>query len=199
MTKVTTRQTILDYLKRNHTTTARKLARALQMTPANARHHLSILSADGRIEVFQNRNVERGRPEKVYRLSGSLVGDNLASLADALLNLAETNQTIDMNMLGQHLAGNGYLSEQPLIRRLKSIVDRLNDMNYQARWEAGAAGPRIILGKCPYLAILEKHPNLCQMDAALLSKLSSEDMLQAQKQSQGSGRCVFVMGNSFPE
>lgn len=194
MTKVTTRQTILGYLKRNHKVTARELARALIMTPANARHHLKILSADGRIEVIQHRNGKRGRPEKMYRLSGSLVRDNLALLADTLLNFAETGKDINMDILGRHLAGEGHLRKQPLIHRLKSIVDRLNEMNYQAHWEAGAVGPRIILRQCPYLVILEKHPNLCQMDTALLRTLSNEDMLQAQKQSQGSGSCVFVMG-----
>jgi len=194
MTKVTTRQAILDYVKRNHTATAREIARALQMTPANARHHLSILSADSRIMVVRLQKEGRGRPEKVYRLSGSLVGDNLASLADALLNIMERGEYIDMAMLGRHLAENESLSDQPLIQRLTSIVDRLNDMNYQARWEAGAAGPRIILGQCPYIAILDKHPTLCQMDAAFLSKLSNEDMVQTHMQSHGSGRCVFVRG-----
>lgn len=195
MTKVTTRQSILDYIKRNQTVTARELARALQMTPANARHHLGILSADGRIEVVQQRITGRGRPEKVYRLSSSQVGDNLSVLADALMQFTEAGQAIDIDMLGQYLAGDKDLSDQPMIQRLTSTVGRLNDMHYQAHWEAGAAGPRIILGLCPYMAIIQKHPILCQMDATLLSKLSNEDMLQTQKQSRGSGRCVFVMGN----
>ena len=64
---ITTRHKILDYLKRNRTVSSRELARALQMTPANARYHLGILAADGRVEVISQRQEGRGRPEKVYR------------------------------------------------------------------------------------------------------------------------------------
>lgn len=194
MTKVTTRQTILGYLKRNHSVTARELARALKMTPANARHHLRILCNDGRIEAIQKRKTGRGRPEIVFRLSSSLVGENITIIADALLHFMEAGQGISIEMLGSHLAGEVDLRDVTLIQRLKRTVERLNEMHYQAHWEAGAEGPRIILGHCPYLAILDRHPELCQMDTALLSKLSNEDVLQAQKQSQGSGRCVFLMG-----
>ncbi len=67
------------------------VARVLQMTPANARHHLGILAADGRVEVISQRQGGRGRPEKVYRLAGTLVGDNLSVLADALLTEADEN------------------------------------------------------------------------------------------------------------
>jgi len=194
MTKVTTRQTILDYLKRNHTVTARELARVLQMTSANARHHLNILSADGRIEVVRLRQSGRGRPEKVYRLSGTLVGNNLSALADALLFFSEAEQIIDMELLGRQLASDVDLTGMPLIQRLNTTVENLNDMHYQAHWEAGAKGPRIILGQCPYMSLIETHPILCQMDSALLSKLSNEDVSQVQKQAHRSGRCVFVVG-----
>jgi len=194
MTKVTTRQTILDYLKRNHTVTARELARILQMTTANARHHLNILSADGRVKEVQQRKPGRGRPEKVYRLSGTLVGDNLSMLADALLHLSEAGQIVNMELVGRQLAGDVDLSGQSLIQRLNNIVEHLNDMHYQAHWEAGAKGPRIILGQCPYMTLIDKHPILCQMDAKLLHKLSNENLSQVQKQAQGSGRCIFILG-----
>jgi len=68
-------------------------------------------------------------------------------------------------------------------------------MNYHARWEAGRAGPRVILGHCPYAAIIEKHPELCQMDAALLEELTGESAEQvAQIGRDKSQACVFVMG-----
>jgi predicted ArsR family transcriptional regulator len=189
----TTRQKILDYLKRSRSVSARELARVLGLTPANMRHHLGILSTDGRVEVFQQRKGNRGRPEKVYRLAGTLVGDNLSALADALLT--EANGKVQMEALGKRMAGEDLASGQPLMRRLVSTVERLNGTHYQARWEAGAGGPRIVLGHCPYEAVIENHPELCQMDAALLSKLLNGEVRQIAKLEKGAGGlpyCVFV-------
>lgn len=193
---VTTRQKILDYLKRNRSVSSRELARALQMTSANARHHLGILAADGRVEVVNQRQVGRGRPEKVYRLAGTLMGDNLSVLVDALLT--EAGGKFQMEALGERIAGAGENTSaagQPLLRRLASAIERLNKMHYQARWEAGAEGPRIVLGHCPYVAVIEKHPSLCRMDAALLAKILRGGVMQTAKLESGAGDlpyCAFV-------
>jgi predicted ArsR family transcriptional regulator len=191
---MTTRHKILDYLKRNRTVSSRELARTLHMTPANARHHLGILAADGRVETVSMRKGGKGRPEKVYRLAGTLVGENLSALADALLAVA--GEKIDMIAVGKRIAGEGVTSGQPLMRRLATAVDRLNEMHYQSRWEAGAEGPRIVLGHCPYAAVIRKHPELCQMDAALLETLLGGNVRQTAKLETGGGGlpyCAFLL------
>ena len=190
----TTRQKILNYLKRNRTVSSREIARALRMTSANARHHLGILAADGRVEVFSQRQVGRGRPEMVYQLAGTMMGDNLSALADAFLT--EVGSMVQMDALGKRIAGEGVASGQPLMRRLASTIERLNSMHYQARWEAGAEGPRIILGHCPYRAIIADHPELCQMDAALLTELLQDEVMQTAKLEPAAGGlpfCGFVL------
>lgn len=190
----TTRQKILDYLKRNRTVSSRELARSLHMTPANARHHLGILAADGRVEVVSQRKAGKGRPEKVYRLAGTLVGDNLPALTAALLT--EAGPMIEMEALGKRLAGETASAGLPLARRLASAVERLNAMHYQARWEAGAEGPRVVLGHCPYAAVIAEHPELCKMDAALLANLLGGNARQTARLEKGAGGlpyCVFVL------
>lgn len=189
----TTRQKILDYLKRNRSVSSREIARALRMTPANARYHLGILATDGRVEVINQRQVGRGRPEKVYQLAGTLAGDNLSALADAILT--EAGGKVEMEALGERLAGNANSVGQPLMRRLASTINRLNEMHYQARWEAGADGPRIVLGHCPYATVIEKHPELCRMDAAILASLLNGQVRQSAKLEIGAGDlpyCAFV-------
>ena len=189
---LTTRQKILDYLKRNRTAASQEIARALRMTPANARRHLGILAADGRVEVVSQRREGRGRPLKVYRLAGTLVGDNLAALAEALLT--EAGEKVAMDALGDRLAGEGPGTGQPLMRRLTSTVGRLNQLHYQARWEAGAGGPRVVLGHCPYAAVIEGHPELCEMDVAILGKLLGGYVKQSAKLETGAGGgrfCAF--------
>ena len=190
----TTRQKILDYLKRNRTVSSREIARVLRMTPANARHHLGILAADGRVEAISKRQRDRGRPEKVYRLAGTLVGDNLSVLADALL--AEAGEGVEIEAVGIRIAGENVITGQPLMRRLTSTIKRLNMMHYQARWEAGAEGPHVILGHCPYSAVIGHHPKLCKMDAALLAELLGEEVEQIAKLEVGAGDkpfCAFVL------
>jgi predicted ArsR family transcriptional regulator len=84
---ITARQKVLAHLKKTRAASAREIARALKMSAPNVRHHLGILTSDGRLEVISvNQRGGRGRPEKIYSLSQSALGDNLSVLADALLN-----------------------------------------------------------------------------------------------------------------
>ena len=181
-------------MKRNRSASSREVARALQMTPANARHHFGILAADGRVEVVSQRQEGRGRPEKVYRLAGTLVGDNLSVLADALLT--EADGKVEIEAIGLRIAGESAATGQSLMRRLAATVDRLNAMHYQARWEAGAEGPRIILGHCPYSTIIDTHPELCQVDRTLLATLLGGSVQQTAKLERSAGGlpfCAFVL------
>jgi predicted ArsR family transcriptional regulator len=73
----------------------------------------------------------------------------------------------------------------------------LNELEYQARWEAHARSPRIILGNCPYKGIIEEHPELCQMDVYLLENLTGEKAAQLsklEKTPQGLPVCAFAVG-----
>jgi len=191
---LTARHRVLAYLNKTRTASVREISRALKMPAANVRHHLRVLVSDGRLEVASVRERDgRGRPEKVYSLPRAALGDNLSVLAEALF--AEASATVRMEELARHLAGDSNFAGQALARRLNLIVERLNQMNYHARWEAGAAGPRIILGHCPYAAIIEKHPELCRMDKALLHEMMGQSADQIFKiGNDGSSVCVFVMG-----
>jgi len=191
---LTARHRVLAYLNKTRTASVREISRALKMPAANVRHHLRVLVSDGRLEVASVRKRDgRGRPEKVYSLPRAALGDNLSVLAEALL--AEASATVRMEELARHLAGESNFVGQALARRLNLIVERLNQMNYHARWEAGAAGPRIILGHCPYAAIIEKHPELCRMDKALLHEMMGQSADQIFKIGKdGSSVCVFVVG-----
>src|SRR5262245_59638387 len=83
------RKKILLHLKKNNAASAREIDRALKISAANARLHLSLLRADGRVEfVAVNNRDGRGRPEKLYSLSQKSLGDNLPALANALLDTA---------------------------------------------------------------------------------------------------------------
>ena len=146
---ITTRHKVLAYLNKTRTASAREISRALKMPAANVRHHLRVLVSDGRLEVASVRGRDgRGRPEKVYSLPRAVLGDNLSALADGLL--VEARATVGMEALAKRLAGDANFAGQPVAKGLNLMVEKLNQMNYHARWEAGSVGPRIVLGYCPY-------------------------------------------------
>ncbi len=196
------RQKVLAQLKKSSPSTVREIARALKMSAPNVRHHLGVLVSDGRVEVVGTpvssplqggqRGVKgRGRPEKVFSLSAALEGDNLSALAEALL--AEAGSTVRMEALAKRLLQTDEFAGQPMARRLALLVEKLNEMHYQSRWEAGAEGPRVLFGRCPYAAVIEKHPELCRMDASLLGNALGNEVRQLSKIGKGQGVCVFAM------
>lgn len=187
----TVRQKVLSYMKKAHTASAREISRVLKLSVANVRHHLRVLVSDGRLtESVILSHEKRGRPQKVYSLPHSALGDNLSRLGDALLT--EVDSHVKVEMLAKSLAGDANFVNQPLVKRLNLTVEKLNEMNYHARWEAAAEGPRLIFGHCPYAAIVEKHPELCVMDSALLEKLMGQGANQLTKIGRaGSLSCVF--------
>jgi predicted ArsR family transcriptional regulator len=161
------------------------------MSAATVRHHLRVLVSDGRLEMMSLRVREgRGRPEKVYSIPRAALGDNLSALSEALLT--EAGLSVRMEALAKRLAGESNIKSQPIAKRLNLIIEKLNQMNYHARWEAGPQGPRILFGHCPYAAIIVKHPELCKMDAALLNELFGDDMAQIAKIENFQGMCIFI-------
>ncbi|PWH16718.1 MAG: hypothetical protein DDG60_03570 [Anaerolineae bacterium] len=190
------RQKILAFLKKQNVATAAEISAALQVTPANVRHHLNQLQADGLVEVFGLRGRgQRGRPQKVYRLGKAVLGDNLARFVAVLLSQMPSEEaSTRLEAAGGALAG--HLPEQalPLMRRLSLTIERLNGMRYQARWEASPSGPRIVLGHCPYAAVIEQHPEICLMDVALLRTLLNANVEQSAKLERtemGNVYCIF--------
>ncbi|RPI96394.1 MAG: hypothetical protein EHM40_01495 [Chloroflexi bacterium] len=107
-----------------------------------------------------------------------------------------------MDVLGKRLAGEAALSGElslSIPKRLGFALEKLNEAHYMARWEAGAEGPHVILGICPYAAIIEKHPELCQMDAAMLAEWMGQPAAQIFRTGkEGSSVCVFALGNKAP-
>jgi len=189
---ITARQKVLAHLKKTRAASAREIARALNMSAPNVRHHLGILVSDGRLEVNSvHQRSERGRPEKIYSLSQAALGDNLSALTDALLT--EAGSGLNVGALASRILDSGQFANLPVAKRLVLLVEKLDGMNYQARWEAGAEGPRVIFGRCPYAKVIDGHPELCKMDTVLLGASLGRPMIQLQKNETGArGACPFL-------
>lgn len=194
-TMTTARHRVLAYLKKSRSASSREIARAMDMTPANARHHLSILQKDGRVAVSGERREGRGRPVKLYSLSAALEGDNLPELLEAALEtwlapLEAVQRDAALRALGQRMAGSMRDQDSSLPKRLAAVVADLTKRHYAAHWEAGPEGPRVIFGRCPYASVIGRHPELCQADAAMLA--SSLDA-SVEQRSKLQPACVFIL------
>jgi predicted ArsR family transcriptional regulator len=200
----TSRQRVLEYLLAHYPVTAADLSQALHMTEANARHHLSVLQERGLVQPAGLRAPPgKGRPSRLYQPSEGRLGHNLDQLAAAMLSWLKNRSTpaeleAALGDLAGQIAGPIASAQAPrsenLTQRLYRAVHRLNELHYQARWEAWRGAPRLILGHCPYLAILPQHPELCRLDAYLLGGLAGAQVEQTARlapDTQGALHCIF--------
>ncbi len=196
----TTRQRILEYLQVKGVSNAPDIGRALHLTAANIRHHLGVLEEEGALEVVGTRPGEtRGRPTRLYALSRQTSAHNLDGLADILLQelgsaFPPEERRLLLERIARRLAGKSAAEVRSFTHRITQAVQRLNEMNYQARWEARSDAPRLILGHCPYAAILPEHPELCRMDAALLQEMIGSPVTQTAclaRTPDGLSQCIF--------
>jgi predicted ArsR family transcriptional regulator len=166
----------------------------------------------------------KGRPAQIFAPSEQTLGDNLDLLSSAMLAefcpASDENAPADrLKHIARRLAAEMRADVQPdhqdlsdqketsvgigetrptkstsLTKRLYQAIQSLNQRHYQARWEARASGPHLLLGHCPYTTILERHPELCQMDAVLLEDLVGEKVehiARLARNSRGMTFCIF--------
>ena len=201
----TSRQKILNYIIEQQNTTVEELSKVFRVTPANIRHHLSILTEQGSVKVIGRKAVlEKGRPAQIYCASQLSDQNNLDHLSDSLLctlmcNVDPNERPEYIDKIAEHLASQYMTGFINPTRRLYSTIHALNCMNYQAHWEAHIENPHILLDHCPYHAILETHPELCLIDAAMLEHLLQAPVKHTEKQEmniRGISQCIFIIKKS---
>src|SRR5690349_660657 len=123
----TARQKVLVYLNKIQSASAKEISRGLKMSVATVRHHLRVLTSDGRLEMTMSRPLQgKGRPEKVYSLPQAALGDNLSALSEALLG--EAGSSVKVEALARRLAGEADFKSQIMSKRLNLTVEKLNQM-----------------------------------------------------------------------
>lgn len=197
-----TRERILQFLDIHRQANAPELSRILNLTQANIRHHLDILERSGQIEIVGKlKEARRGRPTFVYMLTKTAQINSIDILAGVLLaeglsGRSPGQQQKFLENTAKRIAGTHPETNKSITIQLGQAVQRLNDLNYKAHWEAHADAPNLFLGVCPYAQIISRHPELCQMDAALIGHLTGRNFRQVEKISRtqgGSPHCRFVL------
>jgi predicted ArsR family transcriptional regulator len=195
-----TRQRLLEILENRPGATAADLSRSLQLTQADIRHHLSNMVQEGLIIPSGHlHSGRRGRPARRFSLAASEYKDNFDLLSKALLVTAFEGLSPDegnafLKRVADHLISRTPVSG-PLSQRLVQAVRQLNELGYQARWEAHAEAPKIIFERCPFAALRPQHPELCQLDSQQLEIMSGESITQVESSANlENGSCLFFLG-----
>jgi predicted ArsR family transcriptional regulator len=195
----TTRQRLIEYMQAKRVVSTAELARVLKLTAADIRHHLASLEDEGVVQVVDSRVHGRGRPAHLYGLSIVLNRHNLDGLANAVLgewleSLTEEKRDEAFDNIASQLLEGYPLPYGNLTQRLTRAVRQLNDMNYQARWEAHITAPRVLVTHCPYASVVAKHPETCRIDELLLGRILGQPVSQISKQEKtghGEVQCLF--------
>jgi len=195
-----TRQRLLDLIRNKPGATAAELSRALQVTQADVRYHLSNMIEEGLvITTGQDRRGRRGRPARQFSLTALALQDNFDLLSSALLttsldDLPPDAEATYLQRVASHLAGE-FTPRGPLAQRLVQAIEQLNTLGYQARWEAHADAPRMIFEHCPFAALRPEHPELCRLDTYLVEILVGDSVTQIESQAHLANEyCVFLVG-----
>ena len=201
------RQKILNFIFEQQSTTVEELSKVFRVTPANIRHHLSILVEQGSVKVLgQKPAAARGRPAQIYASCQQSEKNNLSRLSEALLSTVvqgsgQTDHDVRINEIAEIIAAEFNTDFINPTRRLYSAIHSLNRMNYDAHWEARIDKPRLMLGHCPYQALLRNHAELCQMDSVLLERLLGTSVTHVEKlklNNRDMPECIFLINPPTP-
>jgi len=197
-----TRERILAFLQANKSVTVSEISRTWGLTRADVRYHLKKLVNEGLAEIVPSEEhppAKRGRPVIHYRLAAHLAPNNFPELCSTLLELYLASFPEEARSSAIMAAAHHMVDElpkpAPLFQRLNAAIAYLNLHGYHAHWEASPAGPRLFLRNCPYSAILDRHPELCQFDRMLLERLGRlalEQKTRINLAAGGPAACIFI-------
>lgn len=205
----TTRQQILDYLRRNGRGTVKELGKLLDLTSTGIRQHLTVLERDGLVEASEERG-RVGRPTLVYTLTEK-ADDLFPKAYDVLVNvlLEEMRATAGNEQLYQML--------QRVAERLAAPhMDRVEGKSLEERVRAAAA----ILDEqgclaevsgeedeyfideysCPFPKAAERDRSVCALHVEFVRLLTGGDTRLTRSLLRGECACTYrVRGVEVPE
>ena len=172
-----TRGQIVTLLRRS-SHTVDELAQALDLTHTAVRAHLAALERDG---LVQQRSERRGtgKPSSVYDLTPAaeyLFPKSYGLLLDQLLDvLDERKSASDVDTLlrevGRRIATQWTIPPGDLRVRLDVATEVLNELGGLMEQETEGETLCIRGYRCPFAAVVQKHPEVCDLAGTLLSEL----------------------------
>ena len=193
-----TRGQIITLLRRS-SRTVDELAQELNLTHTAVRAHLAALERDG---LVQQRSERRGsgKPSSVYDLTPAAeylfpksYGQVLDQLLDVLSgHIAAGEVETVMREVGRRMAAQRKLPPGNLRVRLEAAAEVLNELGGLMELETEGETLCIRGYRCPFAAVVQEHPAVCDLAEALLSELVGVPV-QEHCERTGPVPCRFVV------
>jgi predicted ArsR family transcriptional regulator len=198
------RHRIIEILKENGTATVAELAAELGMAQVSVRHHLDILIGEDLVTAsgVRRRN-GAGRPSQIYALApgaSKLFPQAHEALAGEMLRelkaLLPSDEVRGMFRRMAERAAREAPAVQPgqsIEERLEQVTQFLSEKGYTARWELRDGRYELHTCNCPYAGVADHHPEVCEMDHALVQYLIPDAVRSSEWRNAGASRCTYVI------
>ncbi|MSQ09835.1 MAG: ArsR family transcriptional regulator [Dehalococcoidia bacterium] len=202
-----TRWAILQILKRSGGNTVEELCHSLELAPMTVRQHLAVLEKDGHVIPGADRR-GHGRPSHVYALSAAadelfpksydklVVGllRQIAQLEPADLAGRSPQERVSFVLErmaeGQGVAIAAQVQAGTLEQRGVQLADILNKHEGTLSvWQSDEDGHIMEDFNCPFRAVVDVEPELCQWHTRLLSTVLQADVKEESCIANGASCC----------
>jgi iron-sulfur cluster biosynthesis transcriptional regulator SufR len=199
-----TRQQILEMLKKNDALSASDIASRLEITDIAVRKHLQTLEKDGLVETSLVRQA-MGRPVYVYKLTESSEDIFPKKYADITLDFLQDMEQLQGPEMIDRLfeRRENRLSEKydrsmqgkELEKRVAELAQLQDERGYMAEWRVDEETGQYLLTEhnCPIHVIAHQYNQACSSELSLFRKVLGADVEQLECKAKGGHRCVYAV------
>ncbi len=198
----TTREKILQNLLTYPKSTINELAKEVGINAISVRHHLTSLQAEGLVISEEERHGV-GRPRLVYLLSERGIEQfptRYFRFTNRLLDqikksLPEKTYSAILNQIADNTAGDilekvEYMSFE---QKLDVAKELLAKEGFSMVWEKIGDEYLIHEISCPYLQIVQSHPEICTIGQRLISTILATSITKTRCMVNGDTQCTFII------
>jgi predicted ArsR family transcriptional regulator len=193
-----TRGQIITLLRRS-SRTVDELAQALELTHTAVRAHLAALARDGLVKQRSERRGS-GKPSSVYDLTPAaeyLFPKSYGLYLDQLLDVLSERTPADevetlLREVGRRIATQWTIPPGDLRVRLDEAAEVLNELGGLMERESEGETMCIRGYRCPFAAVVQEHPEVCDLAETLVTELVGVPM-QEKCGRTGPEPCRFVV------
>jgi predicted ArsR family transcriptional regulator len=197
-----TRDEVLRTIKAAGPATVAHLAEVIEISPVSVRHHLAALQADGLVRSTEVRHGV-GRPHLVYMLTEAAherfparylrLSDRLLDELKATLPAPALEEMFTRMAEGMVAEYRARLAGRTLEEKMELLMELLGTEGFLARWNRTGETIALTEYSCPYLAIGQRHPEVCAIDQTVIRELLNATVEKTTCVLEGGDRCVFVI------
>ncbi len=198
-----TRQRVLELIKRQPECTVAQLAASLGISGMAVRRHISSLQGDGWISAGMSRQ-PRGRPVLRYSLTAkgeAQFPHTYDRLAIQLLDeVCRDSRPKQVKRLLQHIGEKNASSIAPrlagktLSGRVSELAKALTEQGYMAEFRVlRGKGFRLTEHNCALAEVSQRCPVICECELEMMRKLLGARVNRAEHRLQGDPRCSYLI------